>query len=121
MHSNRENADATGLLSCWKLGREFRVTHRTGEIPWKAVPGKPFPDTIGRTHPSRFPTIPWENNHYSNSGNPPLGSFSCEIIAGEGETESLALPSCEVIDIVTENIKGGFPEHPRILSDALGQ
>ena len=50
-----------------------------------------------------FPTIPWENNHYGHFGNPALEAFSCNI-SSVGDFDST--PSCELIDVVTENVKG---------------
>eukprot|EP00903_Cladosiphon_okamuranus_P017553 g16167.t1 len=49
-----------------------------------------------------FPTIPWENNHYGHFGNPALDAFSCNISSVGGFDSS---PSCELIDVVTENVK----------------
>ncbi|CBJ33559.1 conserved unknown protein [Ectocarpus siliculosus] len=50
----------------------------------------------------RFPTTPWENNLYGHSGNPALEAFSCNI---SSEADSAASSSCELIDMVTENVK----------------
>lgn len=50
-----------------------------------------------------FPTIPWENNHYGHFGNPALEAFSCNISSAADFDSS---PSCELIDVVTENVKG---------------
>lgn len=50
-----------------------------------------------------FPTIPWENNHYGHFGNPALEAFSCNI---SSSADPGASSSCELIDVVTENVKG---------------
>ncbi|CAM9302579.1 unnamed protein product [Ectocarpus fasciculatus] len=50
----------------------------------------------------RFPTTPWENNLYGHSGNPALEAFSCNM---SSEADSGISPSCELIDVVTENVK----------------
>lgn len=53
--------------------------------------------------------MPWENNHYGHSGNPSLDAFSCEISNGDGGgggDGSAVSPSCDLIDVVTENVKG---------------
>lgn len=50
-----------------------------------------------------FPTIPWENNHYGHFGNPALETFSCNISSAADFDFS---SSCELIDVVTENVKG---------------
>ncbi|CAM9943915.1 unnamed protein product, partial [Hapterophycus canaliculatus] len=49
----------------------------------------------------RFPTIPWENNRYGHLGNPGLEAFSCNI---SSEANSFASSSCEIVDVVTENV-----------------
>lgn len=53
-----------------------------------------------------FPTIPWENNHYGHFGNPALEAFSCNI-SSAGDFDFT--PSCELIDVATENVKGAEP------------
>lgn len=66
-------------------------------------PRQPFSSTL-----TSFPTFPFENNIYAHSGNPPLEDFACEIIpSGDQDGEASALsPSCELFDVVTENVKG---------------
>lgn len=55
--------------------------------------------------------MPWENNHYGHDGNPSLDSFSCDISNGGGDGDggdaSAESPSCDLVDVVTENVKGG--------------
>ena len=66
-----------------------------------------------------FPTLPWENNHYGHFGNPPLESFSCNISGEASSDESLEnemSPSCELIDLITDNVKGAIPASPRLLA-----
>lgn len=51
--------------------------------------------------------MPWENNHYNHDGNPSLETFSCNISGGsEGDLEIDVSPSCELVDLITEDIKG---------------
>lgn len=51
--------------------------------------------------------MPWENNHYNHDGNPSLEAFSCNISRGsEGDLEVDNSPSCKLVDLITEDIKG---------------
>lgn len=52
--------------------------------------------------------MPWENNHYRHDGNPSLDAFSCNISngGGGGGDGTAVFPSCDLIDVVTENVKG---------------
>lgn len=56
-----------------------------------------------------FPTYPYENNIYGHFGNPPLEAFSCNIsnYDRDGGVDGNAIdPSCELMDVVNENVKG---------------
>jgi hypothetical protein len=52
-----------------------------------------------------FPNFPFENNLFSNDGNPPLKAFGCDTTAVKtGEDGSP--PVCYLRDLVTSSIKG---------------
>lgn len=49
-----------------------------------------------------FPTIPRENNVFSNDGNPLLADFACSTVDITGVTG----PICEIVDVANTNLPG---------------
>jgi hypothetical protein len=48
-----------------------------------------------------FPMIPRQNNFFYHDGNPPLGSFTCDISSMTGGVT----PTCTIADSVASNLK----------------
>ena len=49
-----------------------------------------------------WPVIPYENNIYTNDGNPPNSAFSCDVSAVTGGTS----PSCTIADVAVDSVGG---------------